>query len=180
MSVTSNFPSEPIGTVCSTAPAGASVGAAAPAGTAAPVTASCGRNSTGTCTVSTAPATSVPTTSPETDAGSPPSATCRSVICCPTCTVTAVASDADAAAGYQISAKPAPVTRNRYEPLGSWSIFHVPSAPVAVCFTGTVVADAAYSSTVTPATGAPLVSNTTVPPRVEEPAIATEFRAAAI
>src|SRR6478609_10004536 len=173
MSVTSNLPSDAIGTVLSTAPAGASVvGAAAASGeVGVAATASAGRNSTGTCTVSTAPATSEPTTSPATDAGSPPSATCRSVICCPTCTVTSVASDAEVAAGYQISANPAPVTRNRYEPLGSWSIFHVPSVPVAVCFTGTVVADAAYSSTVTPATGAPLVSNTTVPPRVDEPAI---------
>src|SRR5664279_2530770 len=166
MSVTSNAPSDPIGTVLSTAPPGSppATGAAAAAATSA---GSGGRNSTGTCTVSTAPATSVPTTCPDTDAGSPPRVTCRSVICCPTCTVITVASDADNAWGYQICTKPAPLTRNRYDPLGRLSIFHVPSSPVAVCFTGVVVAAASNSSTVTPATGAPSVSSTTVPPRVE-------------
>src|SRR5664279_4505120 len=149
MSVTSNAPSDPIGTVLSTAPPGSppATGAAAAAATSA---GSGGRNSTGTCTVSTAPRV-----------------TCRSVICCPTCTVITVASDAASACGYQICTKPAPLTRNRYDPLGRLSIFHVPSSPVAVCFTGVVVAAASNSSTVTPATGAPSVSSTTVPPRVE-------------
>ena len=49
----------------------------------------------------------------------------------------------------------------------------LPSSAVAVCLIGAVVAVASNSSTVTPATGAPLVSSTTVPPSDDEPAMAS-------
>src|SRR4029077_19740949 len=80
---------------------------------------------------------------------------------------------------YQISAKPAPRTRNLYAPAGRLPIDHVPSSPVAVLRIGDVRAEAANSSTETPAIGRPLVESNTLPPSADEPASASEFLAAA-
>ena len=124
-SVRVNVPSDPMGTVVSTAdPAlsgdAAAAGAADPAGAAvtvgraaepAPVRCAVASMLSGTRTVSSAPATSSPTTWPDSVAGSPPRRTVILVASLPGCTSITWAASPVSADGYQIWVNPAP--RNR-------------------------------------------------------------------